>query len=134
MTRLLYTLKDGYCELIGAEFGNAGELHLKVDNAKDGTLILSERHYRLEDGTVNTDLSSLPDGKLSPSLLINKRLTPLEPFLKKDGKLVPQKTEDFVLRILMKRVSRLEEELEKLATKADELTKDLGACQLIERE
>ena len=134
MTRLLYTLMEGYCELAGGEFSRAGELLLTISGVQDGTLIIGDRYYRLVDGSVKTDISALGDGEISPTLLLNKKLIPLEPFSKKEGRLMPQKTKDFVLIILLARVSKLEAETSRLSDKTDELDQALGVCRIIDRE
>ena len=114
MTRIEYTLLKEYCELNAIHGKRLTSVSVTLQRAAEGTLCIGELTLAVKGGKTYADVRRLPDGVYRPLLLTGRASMPLEPLLISGDVISPLPTEDSVIRMLLRRVSSLEERLREL--------------------
>ena len=131
MTRLSYTLTDGYAELTESFYDSSDEIIFSFENQKNGTLLIEDRVLSLNNGLIKTDLGRLKDGTVTATLSLESGNYRLEPFVKEGNKILPSKTEDWVVRKLLKRVRIAEEQVKVLEEGLSELKEYICGYRIV---
>ena len=125
MTKIAYKILNEYGELSSVKGKGRGSVAVSLQGTHDGYLRLSDLTLAIKNGEVRADLRSLPDGIYFPELITSKRTLPLEPLLISGDLISSLPTDDFVIRILLGRVSTLEEKLAALESKQKRLDAEI---------
>ena len=131
MTRIEYTLLKEYGELISIKGKGKGSVTLKLLGAEDGTLCIGELSLTLKGGEASADLRCLPGGVDRPLLVRGRKTLPLEPIMISGDIVSALPTEDSVIRMLLKRMSSVEERLAQLQAEQKRLDAEIMGKDLI---
>ena len=114
MTSLIrYSIRGTVGDISDFRLGGA-TLTVAFDGVPAGHLTLGNLSVPIKDGRAAIDCSRLPDGEVRPFLLTGGKRIRLERFAVEGGRLSLLPTEEGVIRELLSRTRRLEEEVSTL--------------------
>ena len=121
MKRIEYEIFESAGEIVAFKDGGGNIAEISFNGVTEGYVTLGNATHKITDGVTTVNISTLPDGKLSPILMGNGTFIPL-PALFKDGTMLcPVAADDRYIREISLRERRLEERLVKVESRLSEL-------------
>lgn len=103
-----YKTLHGTAEWVVKEAGEEGMLHLEFEPKCNGVITLANTSFRVKNGCASLPLCALPNGVYHPKLESDTGVFVAEGFYKEGDKVTMLKTEESVIRRLVKRCHTLE--------------------------
>ena len=119
--KISYITQHGYAELINIEEGERNLITLKFIGIASGAVTLGALVYTLKGGEVTIKKSDLPSGEYHPRLECDTGIYIAEGFSKSGDCVAPLKTEESVIRRLLKRCNVLESSLDAIDKRVNAL-------------